>query len=243
MSSAVAVDPSDLVLVGGFGELTGSQYSRNNIDSAHQKTIIGYVDVAEATSYANPELFVNGTVPSWFGNPSGYYGIYSVQYWNPAWEPIVFKEIDNVIAQGYDGVMLDVLYGDGEWSTGNSFNNPVYADATSAMATLLSDILAHIKSAGLTTFYVIGSNPSGVILTHPSSLTGLNAILFDQVFWDSNNVGTYLGSASVKWYAETAPIYQQMGLPILAVDIHPRETCQRICRRSSTRLLKGGFRQ
>ena len=221
LTAALSATPSQLVWVGGFGELTGTEYSRNNIDPNHQKIVIGYVDVPEATAHWSPELFVNGTVPSWFGNPLGLYGIYSVQYWNPAWEPIIFKQIDNVINQGYDGVMLDVLYGDAEWSSGNSYNNPVYANATPAMATLVSDILAHIKSKNLTNFYVIGSNPTGLVLTSPSSLNGLDGILYDSLFYNGNSIGVYQGSAQTNWYAQSSPLYQKMGLPIFVIDYPP----------------------
>jgi len=221
LAAALSASPSQLVWVGGFGELTGTQYSRNNIDPNHQKIVIGYVDVPEATAHWSPELFVNGTVPSWFGNPLGLYGIYSVQYWNPAWEPIIFKQIDNVINQGYDGVMLDVLYGDAEWTSGNSYNNPVYANATPAMATLVSDILAHIKSKNLTNFYVIGSNPAGLALTSPSSLNGLDGILYDSLFYNGNSIGTYQGLAQTNWYAQSSPLYQKMGLPIFVIDYPP----------------------
>lgn len=120
--------------------------------------------MSEASASTDPSLFVNGTVPSWFGNQNpGYPGLYTVQYWNPAWEPVLFATIDTIIANGYDGIFLDVLGGDTEWSAGNLEGNPVYPNATQAMATLLGDIRNHINTTYPgKTVYLIGNGPGGI---------------------------------------------------------------------------------
>jgi len=80
LSTTVAGSPAQLIM-SGFGEATGPQFSRNNIDPSHSKIVLGYVDVAEASQYSNPEVFVNRTPGvSWVGASSAaQFGLYSVQ--------------------------------------------------------------------------------------------------------------------------------------------------------------------
>jgi hypothetical protein len=220
---ALAGSPADLIILGG-GQYDGP-LDRAAADPAGTKLFFGYRDVSEAAQWSDPGLFSSGTLPSWFGNANpGYSGLYSVQYWNPAWEPLIFASIDQMIANGYDGAFLDVLGGDYEWSAGNDLGNPVYANATGAMATLLADIRAHIvtKHPGLR-FYLIGNNPYGIAQTFPADLANLDAVLNEVAYYgqDPNNgaVASYIGTSHARFVSSVlAPIYAAAGLPVFGVD-------------------------
>ena len=74
------------------------------------KQLIAYVSIGQAETYrdywqpswtTNPPDFIAGQDPVW--------GSYYVKFWDPAWQDIVFLQIDKAIALGYDGVYLDVV--------------------------------------------------------------------------------------------------------------------------------------
>ncbi len=221
IASLVANSPEQMIIAPGFGDLTGAQYSRDLIDPTHSKIVLGYIDATEATAGFNSSLYTNGVAPAWFGNKSPYYGIQSVQYWNPAWLSEVYKEIDGVISQGYDGVMLDVLYGDSEWSVNNVYGNAVNPNATSELATLLSSIVNYVNSKHLDhPFYLVGANPDGIARQDPSSITRLSGIFTDGLYYNVNTPGVYDGF-NASQYKSLLQIYNNSGLPVFGEDYPP----------------------
>ncbi len=170
LSTLVEDSPAQLIITGG-GATDGTVADRSDIDPTGSKLVLGYIDATEADVYAEPSLFAGPSLPSWFGNQNPVYpGLYSVQYWNPAWEPQIISQINTIVAKGYDGVFLDVLSGDNEWQANNIEGNPIYPDATQALITLLNDIKSYVNSLNLThPFYLIGNNPNQIGLTDPAS--------------------------------------------------------------------------
>jgi uncharacterized protein (TIGR01370 family) len=225
LGDALANSPVQMVVILGSGEQTGAQWSRNLIDPFHSRLTLSYVSVAEASTYATPELFTNGNPNvSWLGNPEGAYGLYTVQYWDPRWEPTVLAEIDNAIDQGYDGVVLDLLYADYHWSSGNPFGNPTYANAIPAMATLTSDILTHIRTrtAGKT-FYVIGVDPQSTAQAAPTVISGLDGIYMDGLYYNTVTPEVYEGPGGygASLWKGRAALYDPLGLPVFGSDYPP----------------------
>ena len=45
------------------------------------------------------------------GPPEGWQlkGNYKVKYWDPQWQEIILQEVQLIIAQGFDGVYLDII--------------------------------------------------------------------------------------------------------------------------------------
>lgn len=220
--AAIGNSPSDLIILGGGANKV--TINRSVSDPSGKKLIFGYIDVAEAMSYSEPDLFAGGSLPAWFGRPNpGYSDLYSVQYWNPSWAPEMFARVDQLVA-GYDGVFLDVLDGNQEWSQGNSLGNPVYANAVPAMATLVSQIRANVNSLPLTRpFYLLGNNPSEIGASDPNSLKNLDAIFNEWVYYGqlaSNGLTSeYKGTGSAHYIATTlAPIYDSSNVPVLGGD-------------------------
>jgi cysteinyl-tRNA synthetase len=221
--TAISKSRADLVIMGGGSY--DPPVNRAAADPTGRKLIVGYQDISEAQAYMFPDLFAGSALPDWFGkqNP-GYPGLFTVQYWNPAWKSAIFANIDKIVANGYDGVFLDVLDGDSEWSLGNPEGNPVYPDALSAMATLLSDIRTHIKSAYPgKTFYLIGNGPSGIALHFPAALRNLDAIFNEWVYYGpkptDGTVSEYKGTGNAAYTESTlAPLYQSAGVPIFGGD-------------------------
>jgi hypothetical protein len=224
--TATANSSADLIIMGGPSYYT--PLDRSAADPGRKKLFFGYEDVCEASAFTFPGLFVNGTVPPWFGNQNpGYPGLYTVQYWNPAWETALFADLDTTIANGYDGVFLDVLGGDTEWSAGNVEGNPVFPNATQAMATLLGDIRNHINTTYPgKTVYLIGNNPGGIASQYTSSLSNLDGILNETVYYGQSPtngyVSVYEGTGVASYIGSTlAPLYETAGVPIFGNDYPP----------------------
>lgn len=181
-NSLVANSPFDLFLLGGGIQKT--PVNRQAADPTNSKLFLNYIEVTEASSYAEPDLFPNGAKSSIIGAPiPGYTDLYSVHYWDPLWEPEIFKQIDSIAAAGYDGIFLDsLLYTD--WVAGNNLGNTPYADAAPALATLVSDIAAYVKSKNLgRPFYLVGNAPEQLAQQYPGVLANLNAVFHEWVYW------------------------------------------------------------
>jgi len=212
--SLIANSVADLVIV---GNASTQVLNRSVVDPTDSKLILGDLMTVEATASVEPSLFSGGTLPSWFGNQNpGNPNFYSVQYWNPAWETALFGAIDQMAANGYDGVWLDALDGDEEWSSGNIFGNPVYPDAVSAMATLMTDIRNHVNTTYPgKTFYIIGADPTEVATAFPAVLTSLDVIFTENAYYNPG----FTGNTAATWITSTlAPIYATAGVPIFGQD-------------------------
>jgi uncharacterized protein (TIGR01370 family) len=223
IDSDIANSRADLVILGAC--LNEPALNRTAADPTGTKLIFSYVDVAEASSCLEPSLFTSSPLPSWFGNPNpGYPGLYTVQYWNAAWEPYIFAVIDQAVSNGFDGIFLDVLTADQEWSKGNIEANPVYTNATTAMVTLLSDIRNYVTTTYPgKTFYLIGNNPQDIVMVNVASLANLDAIFNEVLYYiqspTNGTVSSYMGTGWANYLNQTiAPLYAASGLPVFGND-------------------------
>jgi uncharacterized protein (TIGR01370 family) len=219
--SLVAGSSYDMVVMGGGSY--DSPLDRSTTDPSGTKLLIGYLDIGSAAAYQYPEFFVNGATPSWFGNQViGFPGLYSVQYWNPLWEQAVFAKLDTIIARGYDGVLLDVLDANLNWSANNPLGNPVYANAVQAMEQLLADIRQHVNAKGLDhPFYLIGNNPTGVAMDNPAALKSLDGAENEWVYYTGTPTSgfTYQGTGTAAWIRQVlAPVYAEAGIVMFGND-------------------------
>lgn len=196
-------------------------------DPTGTKLIFGYLDIGEAFACPEPELFT-GTRPTWFGNPNpGFAGVYTVQYWNPAWKTALYSHIEQLMTKDLDGIFIDVLTADEEWSAGNIENNPTYADATPALATLLADVRTYVKTnyPGKTV-YLVGNNPKTLALNDPAALKNLDGIFNEFVFYaldlkdgaESEYRGAALAASLASKYA---PVYAATHVPVFGNDYAP----------------------
>jgi uncharacterized protein (TIGR01370 family) len=220
---AISTSRADLVVMGGGSY--DAPLDRAAADPTGRKLIFGYLDISAAASYMFPALFEGSELPDWFGHVHpGYSDLYTVQYWNPVWKSTILASIDTIIANGYDGIFLDECNGDSYWSPDNAEGNPVYPEATSAMATLLSDIRTHIKSAYPgRTLYLIGNGPYGVAVQVPTALKNLDAIFNEWVYYGQTQadgtVSEYKGKSDANYIRFVlAPLYMGSGAMLLGGD-------------------------
>jgi cysteinyl-tRNA synthetase, unknown class len=100
-------------------------YSRDSSDSAKftpgeiasmrganpSKKVLAYISIGEAEDYrwywnekSKNQPWFDKENPDWPGN-------YKVRFWHPAWQSIIFKYLDTIIAQGFDGIYMDIIDG------------------------------------------------------------------------------------------------------------------------------------
>ncbi|MCX6852775.1 MAG: endo alpha-1,4 polygalactosaminidase [Verrucomicrobia bacterium] len=83
------------------------------------RRVVAYVSIGEAEDYrpywqkswdadkdgkpdATAPKFLNTENPDWKGN-------YRVRYWRPEWQQLMLPAVDKVVAQGFDGIYLDIV--------------------------------------------------------------------------------------------------------------------------------------
>lgn len=91
----------------------------NSLKNNLKGKVISYLSIGEAEDYrwywqeewdANHNGKPDPGAPSWLDieNPD-WPGNYKVLYWDPSWQEIIFAYLDKIIAQGFDGVYLDLI--------------------------------------------------------------------------------------------------------------------------------------
>jgi hypothetical protein len=191
----------DMLIFGGSP--SDPALDRSIIDPGHNKLIISYSDLTEASAYVNPSLFSPARSPILGAVNPDFPTVYSVQYWDPVWRQELFTRVDQLIAQGFDGVFLDSGSGDSEWAPGNSLGNPVRASRVQDLGDLLGAIHDHIVARNLGhSFYVIVNNPTSLALQTPSALAAVDAIFNESDYLPTQpDLRTWLFSTVAPAYA------------------------------------------
>jgi cysteinyl-tRNA synthetase len=116
-AATIGASGADLVVV-EHADYSGAKprpYSPTDLSAMRggddDRLIVSYLSIGEAEDYRDywkpawdDKLpgFIAGANPEWPDN-------YKVRYWNPAWQKIVFKQVDAIVAQGFDGLYLDII--------------------------------------------------------------------------------------------------------------------------------------
>jgi cysteinyl-tRNA synthetase len=110
-----------IVLDAFFGE--GSAWTPAELETIRKgksaRRVVAYLSIGEAEEYreywhknwtslgkvtTNAPAFLCAQDPEWKGN-------YKVKYWDPAWQKIILEQLDQIVAQGFDGAYLDIVDG------------------------------------------------------------------------------------------------------------------------------------
>ncbi|MEI6725938.1 MAG: MJ1477/TM1410 family putative glycoside hydrolase, partial [Actinomycetes bacterium] len=119
------------------------------------KRVLAYMSIGEAETYrwywqkawdANGDGVPDAGAPSWLGrsNPD-WIDNYKVRFWEPGWQKLIYgtpqSYLDKIIADGYDGVYLDIIDAYEYWGPGGQ-GRPVRASAAQDMVDFVR-ALAH----------------------------------------------------------------------------------------------------
>lgn len=154
--SNIASAEFDMAVVDPFDD-EGKPWSINEIAAVTtNKLLIAYLSMGAAESYrrywqtdwkVGQPSWILAEDPDWPGN-------FDIAYWNPAWKAIALAELDKVIAQGFNGVYMDLI---------DAYNrNPNRASARADMVKWVCEISAHAKKIQ-PNFLIIPQNASELI--------------------------------------------------------------------------------
>jgi cysteinyl-tRNA synthetase len=196
------------------------------------KRVLAYMSIGEAETYrwywkkawdANRDGVPDKGAPSWLGrsNPD-WLDNYKVRFWNPGWQKIIYgtpnSYLDKIIADGYDGVYLDIIDAYEYWGPGGE-GRPVRKAAAQDMVDFVRALAhyAHVVK-GKPDFAIFPQNGAD-LGKHPEYMAVVTGIGQEDTWYD--------GDAVSPWTAETVPALERFegaGKLVLCTDY---------CRRSA----------
>jgi cysteinyl-tRNA synthetase, unknown class len=195
------------------------------------RRVVAYVSIGEAEDYrpywqkswdadkdGKPDVaapkFLNTENRDWKGN-------YRVRYWQPEWQQIMLPAVDKVVAQGFDGIYLDIV---------DAFEFYEYDDATKDWLdnrpnpetgkTYREDMIAWVATIAQRArtknpnFRVIPQNASQ-LLAHADYREIISAIGVEDLFVAGKKLRTEKQSRYVVSFLEQL---KRSGKPVLVID-------------------------
>ena len=152
--------------------------------SGEPRVILAYLSIGEAEDYrpywqrswkANPPSWLGPENPDWPGN-------YEVRYWDPLWQRLILgtpeAPLDRIVAEGYDGVYLDIVDGFEFWEERGQ------ADARPRMIDWVRTIANHARSQR-PSFLVVPQNAEA-LAREPGYLPLVDAIGREDLYFDGD---------------------------------------------------------
>jgi cysteinyl-tRNA synthetase, unknown class len=190
------------------------------------KRVLAYMSIGEAETYrwywqkawdANGDGIPDPGAPSWLGrsNPD-WLDNYKVRFWDPDWQKIIYgtpdSYLDKIIADGYDGVYLDIIDAYEYWGPGGQVK-PMRATAAQDMVDFVRRLAEYARVVkGRPDFAVFPQN-GAELGKHPEYMAVVTG-LGQEDTW-------YNGDAVSPWTAGTVPAlerFQRAGKLVLCTD-------------------------
>ncbi len=104
----------ELVLIDYSADGSGKKaFTSGQIDALRgascQRRVVSYLSIGQAESYRwYWQRRWQKHAPAWLGRPDpDWEENYWVHYWDPAWQSIIYRYLDAILAAGFDGIYLD----------------------------------------------------------------------------------------------------------------------------------------
>jgi len=164
------------------------------------RKVIAYLSIGEAEDYRpywHKEWTKKGKLtsaaPEWLGpeNPD-WKGNYRVKYWLPAWQSIILSALDGIMANGFDGVYLDIVDGfesyeqDGKNYIDDRQNPETRQSYRRDMVDWVKIIAARARTANASAL-VIPQNASQLV-AQADYLSVISAVGIEDLFTDDNQL-------------------------------------------------------
>ncbi|NNE08822.1 MAG: hypothetical protein HKN20_09720 [Gemmatimonadetes bacterium] len=208
MPQQVVANPTFNVKVTDYSSTggEGGEYTPQQVLDMKQsgKSLLAYLSIGEAETY---RFYWQ---PGWIGNPPAWLGPFNpnfpdnfkVRYWMPEWQDIIFLYLDRILAQGFDGVYLDLVDSYLFWDS----ENP---DSDNDMIAFVDTIAGYAAANGAPDFVIVPQN--GEFITVSPGVTATEA---DNYYSTIDAIGVesvfFRGGASVNnpYNPETVRITQ-----------------------------------
>jgi|CXWL01.1.fsa_nt_gi cysteinyl-tRNA synthetase len=201
------------------------------------KIVLAYLSIGEAEAYRSyfdpawiDQPAPDPDAPAWLGpfNPD-FPDNYKVRYWDPAWQALLFgapgsAALDRILAQGFDGIYLDIIDAFDYWSIDQP--ERTRAQARTDMVVLveaLADYARGVRGPGAPRFLVFPQNGDTIVLDDGGQLDGLGAcylsaidgIGVEDVFY---NELTLQPADEIAFRTAVLALYTAAGRTVLSVD-------------------------
>ena len=173
-----------------------------------EKKVVAYMSIGEAEDYrfywqdgwgvGNPYWIVEEN-PDWPGN-------YRVMYWESGWQDIIFgwpeSYLDRIIAQGFDGVYLDIV---------DAYTYPYAQGHEQDMVDFVISIAEYAREQSPlgSEFAVFPQNAEDLVETHPEYLAAVNGIGKEETYYLATDIPTPAGDRY--WTEQNLDLYKEAG--------------------------------
>ena len=181
-------------------DMDESGLTQSQIHALHDqgKILFTYLSIGEAEDYrdywidgnwnSNKPSFVLGENPDWEGN-------FSVKFWDPAWQALMFARVDDAIAHGYDGMYLDIVDAYEVDQVQDAYTGP---NIRQAMIDFVVALSKHAKALD-PDFKVIPQNAVGLLALNESNpsvpntayLNAIDGIGVEDLWYDGNSTSSW----------------------------------------------------
>ena len=193
------------------------------------RKVFAYLSIGEAEDYrpywkrewdankdgkpdTNAPAFLLAENPDWHGN-------YRVKYWHAEWQKIILAAVDRIVAQGFDGLYLDIVDGfetfeqDGKKFIDDRANPETKQTYRRDMVDWVKTIATRARSANATAL-IIPQN-GAQLLAHDDFLRTVDAIGIEDLFSDGNKLQP---ASHTKYVLQFLEPIKAAGKPVLDIE-------------------------
>ena len=215
----------------GNGELSTQEVA--TLKAGGAKTVLAYLSIGEAENYRyywNTNWLNQGANdpdrPAWLGPADPQFrNNFKVRYWDPAWQSIIFGSTnaycDRILAQGFDGVYLDVIDAYEFWGPdGNLRSSQQNSNAVADMVTFVTNLATYARSKpGHANFFVVPQN-GAALTTNAAYLSTISGIGNEDTWFNGDKRQRPQDSSFVIAFLDKV---RDAGKPVFAIDYpqHP----------------------
>jgi len=217
--TAIAASSADLVVIdyaGAEGPFTRAEVEqmRRKPDGS-RRVLLSYMSIGEAESY---RWYWPNRSPTWLGteNPK-WRGNYSVRFWHPDWQQIIFEYTDKLVAAGFDGVYLDKV---------DEYEEMGHKDE---MVEFVTRIAARAKSQRAD--FMIVSQNGDALIPDARFRKAIDAFAREDLFYGENAEGARNSAASIRESVRRLKMLTAEGKPVFVVEYPRNEEQAKTARR------------
>ena len=190
------------------------------------KRVLAYMSIGEAETYrwywqkawdANGDGMPDKGAPSWLGlsNPD-WPDNYKVRFWDPRWQRLIYgtpdSYLDKIIADGYDGVYLDIIDAYEYWGPGGE-GRPVRKTAAQDMVDFVDRLVNYAR--------VVKGKPDFAVFPQNGAELGRHPEYMDVVTGIGQEDTWYNGDRVTPWTAQNVRAlerFRRAGKLVLCTD-------------------------
>jgi cysteinyl-tRNA synthetase len=181
--------------------------------SGQPRVVLAYLSIGEAENYrpywrrawkTKPPPWLGPENPDWPGD-------FEVRYWDPAWQRLILgapdRPLDRIVADGYDGVYLDIVDAFEYWEEQGQ------ADARARMVAWVTAIARHAR-AERPGFLVVPQNGEA-LAREPGYLSLVDGIGREDLYYDGDQPQD---PEEVLDAEDDLALFQKAGKPVFLIE-------------------------